>query len=128
MTSVDYFEKWGRAPVENIFSDFDGGIIHIHANGRHLLPAVASLKGLKAIYLNDDKGYPPSFKVLHDIKKQTGDIPLIVSVDYNSFKKALDSVQLLGGVLYNVTGTPNINCANKLIDKVRNYYISKCVS
>src|SRR3989339_1274301 len=46
MTSIDYFEKWGRGPVEKIFSQFDGGITHIHGNGRHLLEAASTIKGL----------------------------------------------------------------------------------
>src|SRR3989339_2190667 len=30
MTSVDYFEEWGREPVERIYRAFDGGVLHIH--------------------------------------------------------------------------------------------------
>jgi len=47
MTSVAYFEQWGREPAERIMNHFDGGVIHIHANGRHLLEAAATLRGLK---------------------------------------------------------------------------------
>ena len=46
MTSVDYFEQWGREPAERILRHFDGGVIHIHGNGRHLLEAAATLQGL----------------------------------------------------------------------------------
>ena len=42
MTSVAYFERWGREPAERIMNHFDGGVIHIHANGRHLLEAAAT--------------------------------------------------------------------------------------
>ena len=35
MTSVAYFERWGREPAERILAAFDGGVIHIHGNGRH---------------------------------------------------------------------------------------------
>jgi hypothetical protein len=45
MTSVDYFERWGREPVERILRRFDGGVFHLHGNGRHLLEAVCSLPG-----------------------------------------------------------------------------------
>jgi hypothetical protein len=54
MTSVAYFEKWGREPAERILGVFDGGVVHIHGNGRHLLQAASTLKGLKAILLLDD--------------------------------------------------------------------------
>ena len=43
MTSVAYFEQWGREPAERILGAFDGGVIHIHGNGRHLLEAAATL-------------------------------------------------------------------------------------
>jgi hypothetical protein len=55
MTAVDYFEQWGWPPIDRIFSQFDGGVIHIHGNGRHLLEAVSRLKGLKAIAMLDDR-------------------------------------------------------------------------
>ena len=48
MTSVAYFESWGREPVRDL-AHFDGGVIHIHGNGRHLLAAVSTIRGLKAI-------------------------------------------------------------------------------
>ena len=51
MTSVAYFEQWGREPAERIMNHFDGGVIHIHGNGRHLLEAAATLRGLKAMLL-----------------------------------------------------------------------------
>lgn len=121
MTSFDYFEKWGRRPIERIFSQFDGGIIHIHGNGRHLLEAASSIEGLKAIYLGDDKGFPPAFEVLAEIRKSVGTMPLICSVDYYQFIKALSSKQLQGGVFYNVKKVPCINTANKCMDLVRKY-------
>ena len=58
MTSVAYFEQWGREPAERILGHFDGGVIHIHGNGRHLLEAAATLRGLKAILLLDDLRLP----------------------------------------------------------------------
>src|SRR5208282_4313341 len=57
MTSVEYFESWGREPAERVLAAFDGGVLHIHGNGRHLLEAVSSLRGLKAILLGDDKDF-----------------------------------------------------------------------
>lgn len=55
MTSVDYFKNWGREPVERIFEKYDGGIVHLHGNGNHLLNSVSTIKGLKAILLHDEK-------------------------------------------------------------------------
>jgi hypothetical protein len=121
MTSVDYFEKWGRKPVEKIFSQFDGGVIHIHGNGRHLLKAASTIKGLKAIYLGDDTGFPPAFEVLADLKAAANDVPLSCAVPFPDFCKAVKEHRLVGGVFYNVTDVPDPDSANKCMALLRNY-------
>ncbi len=123
MTSVDYFEEWGRENVERIFAEFDGGVLHIHGNGRHLLEAVSTLNGLKAVYLGDDRGFSMAFDVLNELKGKTSDIPLVVSVEYKNFIKKLDRHEVPGGVLYKVTGTPDADTAKKCMDLVRSYRI-----
>ena len=70
MTSVAYFERWGREPAERMLETFDGGVLHIHGNGRHLLEAAATMKGLKTILLLDDRGFPLAFDVLSGIAAQ----------------------------------------------------------
>ena len=121
MTSVDYFEKWGRKPVEKIFSQFDGGVIHIHGNGRHLLKAASTIKGLKAIYLGDDTGFPPAFEVLAGLEAQVDDTPVVCSVSFPDFDRAIREHRLVGGVLYDVTDVPDTDTANNCMDLVRNY-------
>lgn len=122
MTSLDYFEAWGREPVERILSVFDGGVIHIHGNGRHLLPAVATVKGLRALLLADDRGYPLAFDILPEVRKQVGDVPLIVAgVPYPRFLEALQAHRLVGGVFYNVTDVPDADTANRCMERVRAY-------
>lgn len=121
MTSVEMFEVWGREPAERILTHFDGGVLHLHGNGRHLIPAVRSLRGLKAVYLGDDLGFPPAFEVLPDLKAIAGDLPLLVSVDFTPFQTALEKNRLAGGVFYNVRGVPSVDLANRLMEKVRAY-------
>ncbi|MCU0874577.1 MAG: hypothetical protein MUE50_19775, partial [Pirellulaceae bacterium] len=121
MTSVDYFEAWGREPVERILGHYDGGVLHIHGNGRHLLQAVSSIRGLKAIYLGDDRGFPQAFEVLGDLQTRTGDVPLVVSVDWDRFVDALRRRTLPGGVLYQVTGADRADAVNRLMEEVRAY-------
>ncbi len=123
MTSVEYFEQWAREPVQRIFDKFDGGILHIHANGRHLLKAASTLKGLKAIRFFDERGFPPSFDVLSEMRSNTGSIPLIVDAKYKDFDNAFKQHNLIGGILYEVTGVPDTGCANRLMDKVRRYQL-----
>jgi hypothetical protein len=121
MTSVDYFETWGREPAERILSHYDGGVLHIHGNGRHLLEAVSTLRGLRAIYLGDDRGYPAALDALGQLQARTGDVPLVVSAAWERFVDALSRRALPGGVLYQVAGAPSVDAVNRLMDRVRSY-------
>ena len=120
MTSADYFEEWGKKEVEKIFNYYDGGIVHIHANGRHLVESVAEIEGLKGILFLDDLGYPSSFSLRHQLRKRAGDMPLILYVDYEEFIIALQDNDLAGGILYQVTDVPDVETANRCFEKVRN--------
>ena len=121
MTSVDYFEEWGREPVERILAGFDGGVVHIHGNGRHLLEAVSSIRGLRAMMLADDRGFPLAFEVLPELQARTGDLPLVVEAEFPAFEAALGRHGLCGGVLYKVTGAPDLDAANRCMERVREY-------
>ncbi len=121
MTSVDDFERWGRAPFERILAHFDGGVVHIHGNGRHLLEAAASIRGLKALWLGDDRGYPRAFEVLPALRARVGDLPLVCHCGYGEFVAALEKHSLVGGVLYHVGGAPDTDAANRTMDAVREY-------
>ena len=121
MTSADCFEQWGRKAVEKIFAEFDGGVTHLHGNGRHLLEAVSTLKGLKALWLGDDKGYPCAFDALDDLKCRVGDMPLVCPVPFAPFEEALRSERLVGGVFYTVTGVPDTDTANRCMELVRRH-------
>ncbi len=121
MTSVDYFEEWGRGALERIFAEFDGGVTHIHGNGRHLLGAVSTVKGLKAMALGDDRGFDLAFDILGEVRPGVGDMPLTCSAPFEEFKARLESGKLPGGVFYQVTGAPDIETANRVMEKVRAY-------
>lgn len=109
MTSVAYLEEWGREPIERILGHFDGGVIHIHANGRHLLETACTLRGVKAIRLFNDKGLPETFDILDQLRARSGQMPLAVDVPYPQFVEALAQHRLFGGVLYHVHGTPDVD-------------------
>jgi hypothetical protein len=125
LASAAYFEQWGREPAERMLDAFDGGMVHIHGNGRHLLSAAAALRGLKAIYLADDPGYPPALDTLAELKTQTGDVPLVVAADYEPFAERLRRRALPGQVLYKVKNVPDIAAANRLMEKVRTYRVGE---
>lgn len=119
MTSVEDLERWGRRPIEKILGHFDGGVVHIHGNGRHLLEAVCTLRGLKAMFLGDDRGFPLAFDILKELRARTGDLPLVVQTDYGRFIDALDAAGLSGGVFYQVSNVPDVDTANRLMERVR---------
>ena len=123
MTSADDFEAWGVGPVQRIFDRYNGGCLHIHGNGRHLLDAACALRGLQAIAMGDDRGYPLAIDVLPELKRRAGDTPLVVSVEFDDFRDRLDRHDLAGGVLYKVSGAPNANAANRCMDEVRAYRV-----
>ena len=123
MTSVAYFEKWGREPAERMLRAFDGGLIHIHGNGRHLLRAAASIDGLKAILLLDDTGFPLAFDVVNELKGHLGDLPAVVRAGYGSFVERLKRCDLPAGVLYQVQNVPDADAANRLMERVRSYRV-----
>ncbi len=121
MTSVAYFEEWGREPAERILAAFDGGVIHIHGNGRHLLEAASTIRGLKAILLLDDRGFPPAFDVALRLKARLGEVPAAVFAGYESFLDRLRRHDLPGGLLYQVKDVPDIATANRCMELVREY-------
>ncbi len=124
MTSVEDYEQWGEKNVQRMFSHFDGGVLHIHSNGRHLLNAVSRLEGLKAILMLDEKDNPPAFDVLPEIKKQTGDVPLVVVVNEDKFEHHFNRNTLPGGVFYWVKSTKSVDEVNRIMEGVRKYRIS----
>ena len=83
--------------------------------------SVATLRGLKAIFLGDDRGFASAFDVLGELQQRTGDVPLVVSVDRARFTERLDRHTLPGGVLYQVTQVPSSSAANRLMERIRAY-------
>jgi hypothetical protein len=121
MTSLRDFEKWGREPLERLVADYDGGVLHLHANGWHLLESACSLKGVKALLLVNEKGHPPATEIGFDLRKRAGDMPLSMMAQYPEFVDGLARHTLPGGVFYYITGAPDIDAANRCMDVVRSY-------
>jgi hypothetical protein len=98
-------------------------VLHIHGNGRHLLAAVSTLRGLKAILLLDDKGYPRALDVIRELKARVGDVPAAVFAPHDAFVERLARHDLPGGVIYQVQNVPDLAAANRLMEKVRAYRV-----
>ena len=122
MTSVDYFYEWGVAPIERMFAHYyDGGVLHLHGNGRHLLEGVCTIQGLKAILTADDRGYPRAFETRSELRRRAEGMPLVMYAPYAAFQAALEEHSLPGGILYDVTDVPDVDVANRCMERVRAY-------
>ncbi len=125
MTSMDYFEEWGRPNVNEVFSYYDGGCVHLHFEYcKNLIAPVSSINKLKMIAIidedfNTDKGY----KNLEAFDKLRGDIPLCITIPFDVFTERLNAKALPGNIFYNVTQTPSAEIANDIMKKVVNYKI-----
>ena len=123
MASIDYFEEWGRKPIERIYKHYGGGVLHIHANGRHLIERVCTLEGLKAILMVDEKDYKPSFQMLDELKSWTKDVPMSVYANYEDFVRKLDDHTLPGNTFYYILGADDVDTVNRCMEKVRKYRV-----
>lgn len=121
LTSPATYEEWGREPVERIFARFDGGIVHLHSNGHHLLEAVSTLKGLRLIALADEPFNPPTYGKLDELASRRGDVPIWVTMPYEAFVPALEARTLPRNVLYNVSGVPDVATANEVMEAIKAY-------
>jgi hypothetical protein len=123
MTSIADFEKWGREPAQRFIRQFDGAVLHLHANGWHLLEPACTLAGVKAILLINEKDHAPAIEQIKTLRKRAGDMPLSVMVDYGDFIQRLERHELAGGIFYYVSGVPDIDSANRWMEKVRRYRV-----
>ncbi len=122
MTSAEMFEEWGKEPIERFFSGFDGGVIHIHSNGRHLIEKVVAIKGIKCIYIGDEDFNPPhAYEILDELSLRRGAIPASITVSYEIFKDMLNKKELPTNMLYDVREVPDIESANRTMELVRSY-------
>jgi len=126
----DYLET-GFVYNQRLVGAFGSAALHIHANAHHLLPEVVKLKGLKAIWLADEN--PRVFPQLREIKKVTGDVPLITECMLDEFMEGMKKGTLPGGIFYIIRGhkvgrstlmspaVETIEEANKIMKQIRDY-------
>ena len=123
MVSVDDFVKWGLEPIHRIFSRYDGGVLHLHANGWHLLEEAAKIEGLRGILLVDEKDHTPAIEQIGELQKRAAGVPLTVMMEFDDFERRLRDHSLPGNIFYYVSNTPGVDVANRCADKVREYRV-----
>ncbi|MGI5899166.1 MAG: hypothetical protein ACOX8S_04490 [Christensenellales bacterium] len=125
LASPAFFEQWGRENVQMMFDRFDGGVLHLHSNGHHLLESVRSLRGLKAIMLLEESTAPPPWQKVGELNEKAQGVPLVVSIPFDSFIQGMDKRSLPGGVLYHVIGAKSAKQANEAMRQALEYRASK---
>lgn len=123
MTSVDMFEEWGKGQIQKIFDCFDGGVIHLHSNGHHLLESAARLKGLKCIYLLDEQFTDPIYTKMDKLVDKRNNIPLVINIPFEVFTEKLLKKELPSNIFYIVTGVSDVKNANLVMKDVKSYRV-----
>lgn len=121
MAHPDYFEEWGRPYIQSLLDHYDGGLLHLHSNGLHLLPTVRTLNKLVCVYLLDEAWNPPAYERLSEHHQTADGVPLVVSCRYEEFVRDLEAHRLPGNVLYKIREAPSVEAGNRLMEKVRAY-------
>jgi hypothetical protein len=78
---------------------------------------------VKAILMVNEKDIPPALQQIKRLRQRAGDMPLSIMVDYQEFTESLQRHELAGGVFYYVSGAPDIDSANRCMEKVRAYRV-----
>ncbi len=118
---ADVFERFGRRFVQRLMDEFGGGWLHVHSDAVRLLPVYATLGNLVAIGLEDWIKPPFAADALDDIRRLTGDIPLMINMGRERLLGMMGSHTLPGGVLYWVSGVRSVNEANAIAEAAHAY-------
>lgn len=116
-----YAER-GRSYHQRLIDHFGGGVFHVHGNGRHLLPEMAKLRGIKAIFCWDDGSPNRAFETLAEMKRKVEGIPLVVGCTKREFLQGLKDESLEGGVMYHLEAE-SLSEGNLIMDRVKRYRI-----
>ncbi len=79
MTSVAYFEEWGRPNIERMFGSFDGGVCTSTGTGVTFGSRVHAPRAA-GVWMGDDRGFPRAFDILDELRSR-GATPACVQAD-----------------------------------------------
>ena len=65
----------------------------------------------------------PYIRAAREMKERVGDVPLVIWVNEDQFEYHLYRNSLPGGVFYVVNSNKNVDQVNRLMEKVRKYWI-----
>jgi len=117
------YRDFGIEYQEALLNRFGSGFMHLHGYRLDLLEMICGMPGMLFVQgIEAGSGIGErAFEHLDEIREVAGDMPLLISCEYQEFLQALRSRRLPGGVLYSVHGVPNVCAANKAMEAVRQY-------
>jgi len=109
------YTAMGRTYQQRLIDRFGGGIYHVHENGYHLIPELAKMRNVLAIWITDHN--VPIHKV-KALREMAGSIPLIIDCTKHQFLRGLREKTIERGVMYNIKAK-NLSEANLLARKAK---------
>ena len=109
------YTEMGRAYQQRLIDRFGGGIYHIHKNGYHLIPELAKMRNVLAIWITD---HTIPLNEVRELKEMADGIPLIIDCTKHQFLRGIRERTIERGVMYNLKAE-NISEANLLAKKAK---------
>lgn len=63
MCSMEMYREFGEPYTRKLLMDYDSALFHMHAMGRHILPAIAAMDKVKVIEISCDPNQPAPIEV-----------------------------------------------------------------
>lgn len=101
--SAEQFRTFGLPYYQRLIDHFGSGWYHLHTLGSHLVPELASLRGLICLEVSDDPNTDiRGLDLLPVIRRAMPHVAVKVAIRTHEFIEGLDSGTLLGNVIYNI--------------------------
>jgi hypothetical protein len=124
LCNVDVYRRMGREFQIALIERCGLAAYHMHGDGRHLIPEVASLPHVISMNIQDDMHeiLPRAFDLRAHFRELTGDVPLNFVCHKAEFLAALEEGSLPGGTLYTLSAD-SVAEANAIMRRVREYRV-----
>ncbi|MFI3326238.1 MAG: uroporphyrinogen decarboxylase family protein [Clostridia bacterium] len=63
MCSPAMYEEFGKPYTEKFLEKYDGGVFHLHAMGKHIIPLVAQIEKARVLQITDDPNQPSPIEI-----------------------------------------------------------------
>ena len=119
---VDVYRRMGHEYQAELIRRCGWASYHIHGDGRHLIPEVASLPSVVRMSIQDDMHelLPRAFELRRQLRETIGEVPLYLSCSREELLAGMRDRSLPGGAMYSTTAG-SVAEANEIMKQVRDY-------